>query len=102
MSLIHVLAVTFIAYVLVILRHSIAWGTFKLARSLRTTGSSLDAEWSLPSLTTASHSGLINQSVIGIGIAVLCVTGQELMKRRRRGKVLDERDLGSRESWEFG
>ena len=85
-----------------ILRHSIAWGTFKLARSLRTTGSSLDAEWSLPSLITDSHSGLINQSVIGIGIAVLCVTGQELMKRRRRGKVLDERDLGSRESWEFG
>ncbi|EDQ98331.1 uncharacterized protein LACBIDRAFT_303938 [Laccaria bicolor S238N-H82] len=42
------------------------------------------------------------ESVIGIGITVLCVTGQELMKRRRRGKVLDERCLGSRESWEFG
>lgn len=49
-----------------------------------------------------NYSGLINQSVIGIGITVLCVTGQELMKRRRRGKVLDERCLGSRESWEFG
>ena len=85
-----------------ILRHSIAWGTFKLARSPRTTGSSLDVVWSVPSPLTDSHSGLINQSVIGIGIAVLCVTGQEFMKRRRRGKVLDERDLGSRESWEFG
>ena len=34
------------------------------------------------------YSGLINQSVIGLGLAVLCVTGQELMKRRRRGKAL--------------
>lgn len=90
-------------YVLVILRLcSIPWGTFKLARSPRTTGSSSDAVWSVPSLLTDSHSGLINQTVIGIGITVLCVTGQELMKRRRRGKVFDERSLGSRESWEFG
>ncbi|KAF8957250.1 hypothetical protein BDZ97DRAFT_1707127 [Flammula alnicola] len=51
-----------------------------------------------------NYSGLINQSVIAIGITVLCVTGQELMKRRRRGKALLEPGvgLGSRESWEFG
>ncbi|KAF8890016.1 hypothetical protein CPB84DRAFT_1816390 [Gymnopilus junonius] len=42
-----------------------------------------------------NYSGLINQSVIGLGITVLCVTAQEVFKRRRRG-------LGSRESWEFG
>ncbi|KAJ7600700.1 hypothetical protein C8J56DRAFT_911019 [Mycena floridula] len=51
-----------------------------------------------------NYSGLINQSVIALGITVLCVTGQELMKRRRRGKGKTAVDtaLGSRESWEFG
>ncbi|PPR04094.1 hypothetical protein CVT24_010667 [Panaeolus cyanescens] len=49
-------------------------------------------------------SGLINQSVIAIGITVLCVSGHELMKRRRRGKALHNppQGLGSKESWEFG
>ncbi|KIM43405.1 hypothetical protein M413DRAFT_69962 [Hebeloma cylindrosporum] len=51
-----------------------------------------------------NYSGLVNQSVIAIGITVLCVTGQELMKRRRRGKALETPPpgLGTRESWEFG
>ena len=51
-----------------------------------------------------SLSGLINQTVIGIAITVICVTGQELMKRRRRKgrKVPPEEGLGKRESWEFG
>ncbi|RDB18089.1 Calcium permeable stress-gated cation channel 1 [Hypsizygus marmoreus] len=48
-----------------------------------------------------NYSGLINQSVIAIGITVLCVTGQELMKRRRRAHAQKD-GLGSRESWEFG
>ncbi|KAF9019032.1 hypothetical protein BDZ89DRAFT_1093998 [Hymenopellis radicata] len=49
-----------------------------------------------------NYSGLINQSVIAVGITVLCVTGQELMKRRRRGKGKTQpgEGLGSRESWE--
>lgn len=50
-------------------------------------------------------SGLINQSVIALGITVICVTSQELMKRRRRGKgfklLATVSGLGSRESWEF-
>ncbi|KAG7088362.1 hypothetical protein E1B28_012366 [Marasmius oreades] len=51
-----------------------------------------------------NYSGLINQTVIAIGITVLCVGGQELMKRVRRGKSQrrDAISLGSRESWEFG
>ncbi|KAF8073764.1 hypothetical protein FPV67DRAFT_764997 [Lyophyllum atratum] len=51
-----------------------------------------------------NYSGLINQSVIAIGITILCVTGQELMKRRRRkGRTRETREgLGPRESWEFG
>ncbi|KIK52099.1 hypothetical protein GYMLUDRAFT_88867 [Collybiopsis luxurians FD-317 M1] len=50
-----------------------------------------------------NYSGLINQSVIGIAITVICVGGQELMKRARRGrKIYREGVLGSRESWEFG
>ncbi|KAK1232809.1 hypothetical protein PQX77_004035 [Marasmius sp. AFHP31] len=52
----------------------------------------------------AFNSGLINQTVIAIGITVLCVGGQELMKRTRRGKkqYKDDETLGSRETWEFG
>jgi hypothetical protein len=51
-----------------------------------------------------NYSGLLNQSVIGLGIAVLCISGHELMKRRRRGKAQLEPPpgLGRRESWEFG
>ncbi|KAJ7069743.1 hypothetical protein C8F01DRAFT_526127 [Mycena amicta] len=49
-----------------------------------------------------NYSGLINQSVIALGITVVCVTGQELMKRARRGNKYDPKTLGSRESWEFG
>ncbi|KAF8634132.1 hypothetical protein AX15_001064 [Amanita polypyramis BW_CC] len=45
--------------------------------------------------------GLINQSVIAFSIAVICVTGHEIMKRRRRGDQPTP-SLGSRESWEFG
>ncbi|KAF7298976.1 CBM1 domain-containing protein [Mycena indigotica] len=49
-----------------------------------------------------NYSGLINQSVIALGITFVCVTGQELMKRARRGTNYDPKSLGSRESWEFG
>ncbi|KAJ7459911.1 hypothetical protein FB451DRAFT_1341703 [Mycena latifolia] len=49
-----------------------------------------------------NYSGLINQSVIAIAITVVCVTGQELMKRSRRGTRYNPESLGSRESWEFG
>ncbi|KAJ7672754.1 hypothetical protein B0H17DRAFT_1170837 [Mycena rosella] len=49
-----------------------------------------------------NYSGLINQSVIALAITVVCVTGQELMKRSRRGTKYNPETLGSRESWEFG
>ncbi|KAJ3997551.1 hypothetical protein F5050DRAFT_1877098, partial [Lentinula boryana] len=50
-----------------------------------------------------NYSGLINQSVIGIAITVLCVGGQEIMKRVKRGSISNRNGgLGSRESWEFG
>ncbi|KAJ7761531.1 hypothetical protein DFH07DRAFT_815308 [Mycena maculata] len=49
-----------------------------------------------------NYSGLLNQSVIALVIAVLAVTGQELMKRSRRGTKYNPESLGSRESWEFG
>ncbi|KAJ3921149.1 hypothetical protein F5877DRAFT_36559 [Lentinula edodes] len=64
----------------------------------RTTFSSCaDFHFALP------NSGLINQTVIGIAITVLCVGGQELMKRARRGSRTNRNGvLGSRESWEFG
>ncbi|KAK2465349.1 hypothetical protein APHAL10511_002703 [Amanita phalloides] len=48
-----------------------------------------------------NYSGLINQSVIAVSIAILCVTGHEIMKRRRRGKQHGH-SVGSRDSWEFG
>ncbi|KAJ6559133.1 hypothetical protein DFH09DRAFT_1247926 [Mycena vulgaris] len=48
------------------------------------------------------YSGLVNQSVIALAITVVCVTGQELMKRARRGTRYNRESLGSRESWEFG
>lgn len=53
-------------------------------------------------LTWEHPSGLINQSVIAIGITVLCISCQEYMKRKRRQRCYDDEDLGSRESWEFG
>ncbi|KAJ7505259.1 hypothetical protein B0H11DRAFT_2154128 [Mycena galericulata] len=49
-----------------------------------------------------NYSGLVNQSVIALVITVLAVTGQELMKRSRRGTKYNAETLGSRESWEFG
>ena len=48
-------------------------------------------------------SGLVNQSVIALGITIICITSQELMKRKRRYKYHGETEgFGSRESWEFG
>ncbi|KAJ6508720.1 hypothetical protein C8R45DRAFT_815696 [Mycena sanguinolenta] len=49
-----------------------------------------------------NYSGLINQTVIALVIAAVAVTGQELMKRARRGAKFNPETLGSRESWEFG
>ncbi|KAF9077786.1 hypothetical protein BDP27DRAFT_1311677 [Rhodocollybia butyracea] len=40
-----------------------------------------------------NYSGLVNQSVIGLAIVVLCTTGK---------KTYRDGELGSRESWEFG
>ncbi|KAG2033743.1 hypothetical protein BDR03DRAFT_1094176 [Suillus americanus] len=48
------------------------------------------------------YSGLINQSVIAIALAVVSVTSHEIMKRRRRGLHIQPGGLGSVESWEFG
>ncbi|KAH7915420.1 hypothetical protein BJ138DRAFT_1189738 [Hygrophoropsis aurantiaca] len=48
-----------------------------------------------------NYSGLVNQSVIAVGLTVLCVTSHEIMKRRRRGRH-PPKGLGSVESWEFG
>jgi hypothetical protein len=58
--------------------------------------------WML-SASNQTSSGLVNQSVIALSITVICVTSQEIFKRRRRRKYrgLGE-GLGSRESWEFG
>ncbi|KAL4081093.1 hypothetical protein J3A83DRAFT_4204650 [Scleroderma citrinum] len=47
------------------------------------------------------YSGLIDQSVIAIGITLVCVASYEVMKRRRRGPHPPE-GLGSVESWQFG
>ncbi|KAJ7288266.1 hypothetical protein C8J57DRAFT_1115702 [Mycena rebaudengoi] len=49
-----------------------------------------------------NYSGLLNQSIIALTITVVCVTGQELMKRSRRGTKHNPEGLGSRESWGFG
>ncbi|KAH9002732.1 hypothetical protein EDB86DRAFT_3063264 [Lactarius hatsudake] len=46
------------------------------------------------------YSGLVNQSVIAVCIAALCITSHELMKRKRRGNEPESHD--SVESWEFG
>ncbi|KAG1750941.1 late exocytosis, associated with Golgi transport-domain-containing protein [Suillus occidentalis] len=48
------------------------------------------------------YSGLVNQSVITIVLAVVSVTLHEIMKRRRRGLYTQPAGLGSVESWEFG
>ncbi|KAF8835644.1 DUF221-domain-containing protein [Paxillus ammoniavirescens] len=47
------------------------------------------------------YSGLINQSVIAVGLAVICITSYEVLKRRRRGPHPPQ-GLGSVESWQFG
>lgn len=47
------------------------------------------------------YSGLIDQSIIAVGITILCVGCHEVMKSRRRGPHPPE-GLGSVESWQFG
>jgi hypothetical protein len=54
----------------------------------------------IKSNTSRAASGLVNQSVITVCIAVLCVTSHELMKRKRRGN--EPKSRGSVESWDFG
>ncbi|EPQ54451.1 hypothetical protein GLOTRDRAFT_121604 [Gloeophyllum trabeum ATCC 11539] len=49
-----------------------------------------------------NYSGLVNQSVVGVGLLVVCVSAHEFMKRKRRGNHRGEEGLGSVESWEFG
>ncbi|KAG2153124.1 uncharacterized protein EDB93DRAFT_1136745 [Suillus bovinus] len=48
------------------------------------------------------YSGLINQTVIAIVLAIVSVTSHEIMKRKRRGFRTQLEGLGSVESWEFG
>lgn len=47
------------------------------------------------------YSGLIDQSIIAAGLAVICVASHEVLKRRRRGTHPPD-GLGSVESWQFG
>ncbi|KIK92736.1 hypothetical protein PAXRUDRAFT_146651 [Paxillus rubicundulus Ve08.2h10] len=47
------------------------------------------------------YSGLLNQSVIAIGLTVICLTSYEVMKRRRRGPHPPQ-GTDSVESWQFG
>ncbi|GJE98516.1 hypothetical protein PsYK624_147480 [Phanerochaete sordida] len=47
------------------------------------------------------YSGLINQSVIAVGIFVIAITFHECFKRKRRGPN-PPKGLGSVESWQFG
>ncbi|KAG0700120.1 hypothetical protein DFH29DRAFT_933566 [Suillus ampliporus] len=48
------------------------------------------------------YSGLIDQSIIAVVLAVVSVTSHEIMKRKRRGRHTQLEGLGSVESWEFG
>jgi hypothetical protein len=54
----------------------------------------------IESHTSRAGSGLINQSVLTVCIAVLCITSHELMKRKRRGN--EPKSYDGVESWEFG
>lgn len=47
------------------------------------------------------YSGLIDQSIIAIGLTVICVASYEVLYRRRRGFHPPD-GLGSVESWQFG
>ncbi|KAI6114009.1 hypothetical protein F5141DRAFT_1195070 [Pisolithus sp. B1] len=47
------------------------------------------------------YSGLIDESIIAVGLAVICITSHEVIKRRRRGTHPPD-GLGSVESWQFG
>ncbi|KAG1906688.1 uncharacterized protein F5891DRAFT_476392 [Suillus fuscotomentosus] len=53
-------------------------------------------------LFSKDYSGLVNQSVITIVVAVMSVMSHEILKRRRRGLHIQPEGLGSVESWEFG
>ncbi|OJA09613.1 hypothetical protein AZE42_01404 [Rhizopogon vesiculosus] len=53
-------------------------------------------------LFSKDYSGLINQSLIAIVLAVVSVTSHEIMKRKRRGHHAQLEGLGSVESWQFG
>ncbi|KAF9781625.1 hypothetical protein BJ322DRAFT_233934 [Thelephora terrestris] len=52
------------------------------------------------------YSGLVNQSAFALGLALVCVTFHDIMRRTRRGRGKDPRyepgQLGSVETWEFG
>ncbi|KAL4246638.1 CSC1 family protein [Abortiporus biennis] len=49
------------------------------------------------------YSGLINQSVVAVGILVIAISSHEYMRRKRRGDRWNKAEgLGSVESWQFG
>ncbi|KAF9649393.1 hypothetical protein BDM02DRAFT_3166745 [Thelephora ganbajun] len=53
-----------------------------------------------------NYSGLINQSVFAVGLALICIASHDIMKRVRRGRGrnpgYEPGQLGSVETWEFG
>ncbi|KIJ55842.1 hypothetical protein M422DRAFT_200178 [Sphaerobolus stellatus SS14] len=56
---------------------------------------------------THNYSGLKNQFGVAGALAILCLTGYEIMRRRRRGRGLklkngENEDVRSVETWEFG
>ncbi|OAX42854.1 DUF221-domain-containing protein [Rhizopogon vinicolor AM-OR11-026] len=53
-------------------------------------------------LFSKDYSGLVNQSLIAIVLAVVSVTSHEIMKRKRRGHHAQLEGLRSVESWQFG
>ena len=54
-----------------------------------------------------NYEGLKNQLGVAAVLAAVCLTGYEIMRRKRRGRGFrlkngKEQELGSVETWEFG
>lgn len=52
------------------------------------------------------YNGLRSQFAVGGVLTIICLTGYELMRRKRRGRGLRSQEqtqgVGSVETWEFG